>query len=59
MLIVHVWIALPNLHMHFVNNQILHEIGSICGVPLQVDEATMAKFRPFGAEILIKLDVTK
>ncbi|KAI0498740.1 hypothetical protein KFK09_019632 [Dendrobium nobile] len=54
-----VWLAFPNLRLHFFNTQILFGLASVFGRPLQTDQATASLSRPSVARILVELDVTK
>ncbi|KAI0524767.1 hypothetical protein KFK09_004152 [Dendrobium nobile] len=54
-----VWIAFPNLRLHFFNSHILFGLASVFGRPLQTDQATASLSRPSVARVLVELDVTK
>ncbi|XP_020690945.1 uncharacterized protein LOC110105688, partial [Dendrobium catenatum] len=54
-----VWLAFPNLRLHFFNSHILFGLASVFGRPLQTDQATASLSRPSVARILVELDVTK
>ncbi|KAI0508077.1 hypothetical protein KFK09_014211 [Dendrobium nobile] len=54
-----VWIAFPNLHLHFFNSHILFGMTSVFGRPLQMDQATVSLSRPSVARVLVELDATK
>ncbi|PKU85148.1 hypothetical protein MA16_Dca014828 [Dendrobium catenatum] len=53
------WIAFPNLRLHFFYTQILFGLASVFSRPLQTDQATTSLSRPFVARVLVELDVTK
>ncbi|PKU83643.1 hypothetical protein MA16_Dca020860 [Dendrobium catenatum] len=54
-----VWIAFPNLRLHFFNSHILFGLASVFGRPLQTDQVTASSSRPSMARVLVELDVTK
>ncbi|KAI0498607.1 hypothetical protein KFK09_019497 [Dendrobium nobile] len=54
-----VWIAFPNLRLHFYNSHILFGMASVFGRPLQTDQATALLSRNSVLCVLAELDVTK
>ncbi|PKU68121.1 hypothetical protein MA16_Dca022177 [Dendrobium catenatum] len=57
--IVPIWISFSNLHIHFFNQKVLHALGLIFERPLQTDQATASRTRPFVARILVEVDISK
>ncbi|PKU83181.1 hypothetical protein MA16_Dca024566 [Dendrobium catenatum] len=57
--IVPIWISFPNLRLNFFNTHVLHALGSIFGRPLQTDQATANRSRPYIARVLVEIDITK
>ncbi|KAH0464982.1 hypothetical protein IEQ34_005085 [Dendrobium chrysotoxum] len=49
----------PNLRAHLFSPHILHGLGSLFGLPLKIDNATVVGSRPSVARVLVELDITK
>ncbi|XP_020686398.1 uncharacterized protein LOC110102406 [Dendrobium catenatum] len=57
--IVPIWISFPSLRLHFFNPKVLHALGLIFGRPLQTDQATASRTRPYVARVLVEVDISK
>ncbi|KAL0923362.1 hypothetical protein M5K25_007416 [Dendrobium thyrsiflorum] len=58
--IIPIWISIPNLRPHLFSPRILHDLGSLFGRPLQMDNANYSNgTRSSVARVLDELDVTK
>ncbi|KAI0496827.1 hypothetical protein KFK09_023151 [Dendrobium nobile] len=54
-----VWIAFPNLRLHFFNMHILFGMASVFGRPLQTDQANVSLFRPSMARVFVEIVASK
>ncbi|KAL0906649.1 hypothetical protein M5K25_025161 [Dendrobium thyrsiflorum] len=57
--IIPIWVSFPHLRPHLFTPRILNGLGSLFGLPLKIDHATVCGSRPSIARVLVELDVTK
>ncbi|KAK1308948.1 hypothetical protein QJS10_CPA09g01061 [Acorus calamus] len=53
-----IWIRLPNLPLHLLEEDCLSQIGSLIGVPLYADSATLRCSRASYAQISVEVQAS-